>query len=335
MENKIILSFDYELFFGDKSGTVQRSLIEPTYRLLNVMDSVGFKGNFFVDWQMLKYLKQEKDTRCQEDYTLIVQQLKDMVKGGHRIELHIHPHWVDAKYNGDGSWDFSNFKHYCLNSFTKEEIDRLFREGIETLTAIAREVNPKYKIVAFRAGGWAVQPFELLKDAFKENGILLDSSIMAGFGIETMHSKCNFTEVVTPTAGYYRFEDDVCKEELDGSFIEIPISSCKRGLLVKIVSKLSRLLRADFSAVTDGTHNRENDSPDVWINPQCRGIFTFSNIHPVEVILRQISNSEIQYTCYIDHPKDLSRYTLRGIKLLSRIRKSALYCDIIKEVSRV
>ena len=114
---KIILSFDYELFFGYKSGTVRKSLIEPTNLLLDGMDKYGFKGNFFVDWQMLKYLKLQSTERTISDYNLIVSQLKDIVRRGHRIELHIHPHWVNAKYNNDGTWDFSDYSHYSLNSF--------------------------------------------------------------------------------------------------------------------------------------------------------------------------------------------------------------------------
>ena len=179
-KKKIILSYDYELFFGDRSGTVVKSLIEPTNLLLNAMDSVGFKGNFFVDWQMLKYLKEANTERTLADYQLIVDQLKDMVCRGHRIELHIHPHWVDAKYNGDGTWDFFEFRHYSLNSFSEQEIVDMFVEGTNLLTNIAREVDSDYKIVAFRAGGWAVQPFDKLKKGFQKAGIKIDSSVARG-----------------------------------------------------------------------------------------------------------------------------------------------------------
>ena len=129
-KKKVILSFDYELFFGDRSGTVQKSIIEPTYKILDALDSVGAKGNFFIDWLMLKYLDLEKDERCRRDHDAIVEQLKDMVRRGHRIELHIHPHWVDAKYNGDGTWDFSEFRHYMLSTFSEEQIVRMFEEGV-------------------------------------------------------------------------------------------------------------------------------------------------------------------------------------------------------------
>jgi len=39
---KVILSYDYELFFGDRSGTVQKSLMEATNLLLAKMDPVVY-----------------------------------------------------------------------------------------------------------------------------------------------------------------------------------------------------------------------------------------------------------------------------------------------------
>ena len=158
---KIILSYDYELFFGDKSGTVLKSIIQPTYKLLDAIESVGLKGSFFVDWQMLKNLKEANTERTLSDLRMIVDQIHDIIRRGHRIELHMHPHWVNAKYNGDGTWDFSDFSHYMLSTFSVEDITSMFVEGCNLLNSIAREVEPAYSIVAFRAGGWAVQPFSM------------------------------------------------------------------------------------------------------------------------------------------------------------------------------
>ncbi len=64
---RIILSYDYELFFGDKSGTVQKSLIDPTNALMHKMEDMGFRGNFFVDWLMIKFMRSQTDERSKED----------------------------------------------------------------------------------------------------------------------------------------------------------------------------------------------------------------------------------------------------------------------------
>ena len=58
---------------------------------------------------------EELDSKVvKEDLILLRYQIEDILKRGHRIELHIHPHWLDAKYCEDGSWDFSDFTHYSM-----------------------------------------------------------------------------------------------------------------------------------------------------------------------------------------------------------------------------
>ena len=152
-KKKVIFSFDYELFFGVKSGTVQKTLIEPTNMLLDRMESVEARGNFFLDYLMFERLEQLDDERAKSDLKLLKDQVRDMVRRGHRIELHLHPHWIDAKYNGDGTWDYTNYTHYSLYSLSKEEVERQFRDGVSYLTNLAREIDSDYRIVAFRAGG--------------------------------------------------------------------------------------------------------------------------------------------------------------------------------------
>lgn len=95
-KKKVIFSYDYELFFGIMSGTVQKTLIEPTNLLLDCMESVSARGNFFIDYLMFECLEKLSDERAKSDLKLMKEQVKDMVRRGHRIELHLHPHWIDA-----------------------------------------------------------------------------------------------------------------------------------------------------------------------------------------------------------------------------------------------
>ena len=102
---KVILSFDYELFFGERSGTVDNSIIRPTELLLNKLDKINGKATFFVDYLMIKYLEAQPKTT--KEARKITTQLQEIVQQGHRIELHIHPHWIDACYNGPGTLKIS------------------------------------------------------------------------------------------------------------------------------------------------------------------------------------------------------------------------------------
>lgn len=87
----------------------------------------------------------------------------------------------------------------------------MFRDGTIYLTKLAREVDPDYTICAFRAGGWTIQPFCILKDCFKENGIVIDSSVMHGICQDNKYSKFDFR--YAPNKEIYRFLDDVCVED--------------------------------------------------------------------------------------------------------------------------
>lgn len=332
MSKRIILSYDYELFFGDKSGTVQRTLIMPTNLLLDAMDKVGFKGNFFVDYLMLKYLSLEKDDFCRQDYMAVVSQLKDMVRRGHRIELHIHPHWVDAKYNGDGTWIFSEFRHYGLDSFSVEDVTNMVLEGTAIIEKIAREVEPSYKVVAFRAGGWAVQPFKMLKEGFIRAGILIDSSVAHGVQIEKDNTIVDFEKA--PNKELYHFSDDVCIEDIGGPFIEIPISIYYRDFFTSLLSFISNKLNRNYSKIPDGTHVRASDKTSIHSNAIKRqsmpAMFSLDN----NILRTRIKMKTFKGTlmCFIDHPKDLNMYTLKNIKMLSRYGESATYASLLTNI---
>ena len=49
MKKNILLTFDYELFLGSRSGTVDNCLIIPTSKILEVLKRHGAKAVFFID----------------------------------------------------------------------------------------------------------------------------------------------------------------------------------------------------------------------------------------------------------------------------------------------
>jgi len=335
MKKRIILSYDYELFFGERSGTVRNSLIEPTKALLDAMEKVGFRGTFFIDVLMIKYLSQNLDDRSKLDLDMIEGQLRDIVRRGHRIELHLHPHWVDAKYNGDGTWNFDDFHNYCLSSFQEESIVSMFTEGVNYLNRIGSEVYPNYNVVAFRAGGWAIQPFKKLKKAFTSAGIKIDSSCARGIYVQNDNSYYDFRNL--PEKGFYRFEDDVCQEDYKGSFIEVPITTYHRPITCSIVHKASQILHKGYNErLTDGTHFRpsENNNSHHFsklhnlLHPKdALYMMSFSQSNPY-TLYRILKNSSSGLICFIDHPKDFSKATCDGIYRISNCCDSILYTEL-------
>lgn len=335
MKKRVILSFDYELFFGERSGTVLKSLIEPTNKIMDVMERVGFRGNFFIDVLMIKCLKQFTDDFCRNDLYLIENQLRDMIRRGHRIELHLHPHWVDAKYNGDGTWNFDDFQHYCLSSFNESDINNMFLEGVDYLNSIGSEVTSNYKVCSFRAGGWAIQPFHKLKEAFILTGIKIDSSCAKGIYVKNKNSSYDFRNL--PIKDIFKFENDVCIEDKNGSFIEVPISTYHRPFICSFVHKVFQYIHKDYNIrLTDGTHYRPSEKKDSNYIQKLYNLlypqnvlymmsFSQSNPYTLKNIIKKSSSSLF---CIIDHPKDFSNATCDGISSLSSCCKSILYKEI-------
>lgn len=333
-KKKLIISFDYELFFGDRSGTVENTLINTTNKILDALDKCHLKGNFFVDYLMFKYLEQNIDERSKRDLSMLKWQIHDIIKRGHRIELHLHPHWIDAKYNNDGTWNYSNYSHYMLSSFTKDEIWQMFKEGTEYLTRLAREVDPTYKIVAFRAGGWAIQPFDKLKYAFLDNDIRIDSSLSYGSYNLKVNQYYDFRNM--PFKPYYRFEDDVCKEDENGQFIEVPISSYHRTIWNMICDKVYKILGLSKN-MADGTHCRSNDqNKEIHkrtlkekLSKNIRNMMTFSQTSTPSMFLAFLSQKE-GLLCVIDHPKDFSITTVPTLEMMSKLCEGITYMDVVK-----
>ena len=45
----ILLTFDYELFFGSKVGSVQSCMLNPTEQIMRILDQSNTKATFYVD----------------------------------------------------------------------------------------------------------------------------------------------------------------------------------------------------------------------------------------------------------------------------------------------
>ena len=334
MKRNVILSFDYELFFGFRSGTVLKTLIEPTNMIMNAMESVGLKGNFFIDVLMIKYLKLNVDERSKCDIIMIEEQLRDIIKRGHRIELHLHPHWIDAIYNGDGTWNFDDFSHYSLSKFASNDIIKMFNEGILYLNAIASDVESEYRVCAFRAGGWAIQPFCKIKKAFIETNVFIDSSVANKAYNNHIDSQYDFRFM--PNKDLYHFSDDVCIETIDGPFLEIPIYTIHRNLFDVFIEKIVRKSSHYFDSKTDGTHLRNDDikiaKKNIFniLSTSNRSMFSFSYSYVLPLLFHLFFSKKNKIICFIDHPKDCNNATISNIQTIGKYCTSFLYKDLLK-----
>ncbi|KPU82970.1 hypothetical protein JI57_03005 [Psychromonas sp. PRT-SC03] len=221
---KLLISLDYELFFGDISGSVEECLLKPTQAIIRILQAHNIKLSLFVDAGFLCKLEEYSAhfpelLRAKKQ---IKKQLLTLSEQGHDIQLHIHPHWQDSYY--DGKTLITNTQRYRLHDFSEEEQLELVQRYKQTLQKYSTK-----PIFAFRAGGWCLQPFSQISRALKENGIWLDSTVFNnGFSNDPTRF-FNFKEM--PNTTQWQFNEDPLQVQNPGNFCEIPISSVKTSPL--------------------------------------------------------------------------------------------------------
>jgi peptidoglycan/xylan/chitin deacetylase (PgdA/CDA1 family) len=216
--SNVLLTFDYELFFGSNSGTQEKCIIEPTHKIVKLLNKYNIKATFFVDSGYILKLQVYKDRypEIEKDYKRVVSQIETLNTEGHEIQLHIHPHWEDSYYNGQ-KWTIDT-NRYRLHDFSKDEVDDIVYRYKKVMTDIVGD-----NIFAYRAGGWSIQPFSHLKDALKKHHIWMDSTVFENGKNSSATHYFDFKN--TPNRTEWRFEDDPTEEESNGFFKEIPISA--------------------------------------------------------------------------------------------------------------
>jgi hypothetical protein len=216
---RTLLTLDYEVYFGRNTGTVERSMLEPTEALLAVARRHGAKLVFFVDAGFILRLRAEmhKSPRLAAEHDAICRQVEALAGEGHEIQLHIHPHWEDSSWSEDG-WKI-DVSRFALHAFPEPQI----REIVGRYTGVLRELAGPDCAFAYRAGGWVIQPFERIRDALLANGVTIDSTVFAGGYREGRVQPYDFR--AAPAKSRWCFDVDPLVEKKSGPFLEIPIAS--------------------------------------------------------------------------------------------------------------
>lgn len=245
---QILLSLDYELFFGQQTGTVEHCLIRPTQELAEAAHRYGAHLSLFVDALYLQRLTEEAFhfPQLQRDLEAIQQQLVYLKEKGHDIQLHLHPHWLDSSFNGE-QWQLDTSR-YKLHDFPITEATAVIGSAKKILTDLIGDT-----VFAFRAGGWCLQPFNHIASALLEHAIWLDSTVFTGGVSNDKERWFNFSSA--PLKDFWRFSDEPNSENKNGPFVEVPISSmCVTPLLFWRMALIKKFLsNPDHKSFGDGT----------------------------------------------------------------------------------
>ena len=315
---KILLTQDYELFLGGRSGTVNRCLIQPMRLMLDQVGKLGVKFTLFVD---AAYLYRLRELSCKyetldRDFKTIKSELQTLVKAGNDVQLHIHPQWYYSTFDGN-KWILDQ-RHYKLTDVPMKERGTLFKDSKELLDDIVG-----YKTHSFRAGGFSAQPFQDIKPLYEANGISVDSSACPGTRYDTDYQRYDYTGC--PARALYQFEDDITIASEKGHFTEVPITMFPVPPLFYWYLAWTRILKCKkhlqfgdgVSVMTAAYSIRERLT---------RKALSLSTIDGLKILylydsMKNAERRGDELFCVIGHPKLATNYS---IKVLGRFCQRAI-----------
>ncbi|HLD44328.1 MAG TPA: polysaccharide deacetylase family protein [bacterium] len=329
--NQIVLTFDYELFLGAHSGTAQKCLLEPTSAILQILKEHNATGIFFIDASYLLHLVAQRHP----DFEKVRAQIIEMAKAGHDFGLHLHPQWLDAVPLNGNEWTFKTHERYRLQSLGERERGALIASGKEMIEEIVQQVCPAYKVQAFRAGGWCVQPFQELKNHMLSQGLHYDFSVRPGIANnDNEQAAYDFTKA-PQEKDYWRFENDPCLPQELGKFFEVPMTSVKISgrTLLKNYFQMRRSARCG-----DGQGLRKPKPLAKQILRLLLSELRSSTLDlaSVDLVMKQLKKGRQKkrlFQVWVHHPKLWTAKTHQALKTLLLETKTLSFSDVKRIVS--
>lgn len=331
LHKDIILTFDYELFLGKESGTVYNCILKPTEHLLHVLDKYSFnKAIFFVDTTYIKRLTESDEPACKTDLNKIKNQLVNIIRNGHYVFPHLHPHWRDAIYDKIiNQWRLEKADSFRFHVITEEERDRLFAFSIQFINELMQSADTFYSIDSFRAGGWCLQPFATYKPYFEKYGIKNDFSALRGFSLQGKNIFYDYSNI--PLRNIYKFSDMVEIEDKNGAFNEIVISTVNISNISRFLDKVlykylwysNKTSFGDGYSAVDGEasvirsiHNMEETTKN---KPEMASI-ELMTYFTLKAYKSNLNNNDFMH--FISHPKMISQHNLETLSKFLEYAKS-------------
>jgi len=244
----VVLSVDYEIF-GNGEGDVRQHVTDPTERMAKLCEKYGAPLTVF--FEVEEYLAFEKFRDAlvvdlgYDPAALIRQQIIDLARRGHDIQLHLHPQWYRADYR-NGKWILERDSMTVDSLFeTQEATDKFIGERKAVIEKMLAQAGGKQqKVTVYRAGAFSAQPGTRLLPALAKNGFVIDSSVVKGLVQPKGYGSGLDYRKAPSDKEPWRVSRDVIEVDAAGPIWEVPIYSRMRRRFQQLTV---RRLRAKFS----------------------------------------------------------------------------------------
>jgi hypothetical protein len=220
----LILTNDYEIF-GNGTGDVMQHMIKPTARMAAICEECNCRMTVF--FELEEYLAFERfDAELQQNlgYSpagVIRDQVTELARRGHDIQLHLHPEWHGARYER-GNWILSPDRPTVDSLFPAvEDVKAYISERKAVIETLLEKAGVVTKVRVYRAGAFSAQPGERLLAGLRSAGFVIDSSVCKGLVRPGVYDFRSAPSAKDP----WRITTDVSVSNASGSLFEFPIYS--------------------------------------------------------------------------------------------------------------
>jgi hypothetical protein len=269
MQTMIHLAFvdDWEVR-GNGTGDPRVLQFEPMRKLVKIFNRHGIRGSFNAEvMQQLTFRShQERFPELKAIADEWEQVVTESFRRGHDIQLHLHPQWTNAIYQGHGNWKLGG--DWSILNYPPQQIRAMLVTGKQYLETLLRKLDPGYACVSFRAGSWCAAPSDSLMSILSELGFIFDMSIVFGIRYDTPQVKLDYTRCEEPFLPYYPDMKDARRVSRSAEpIVCIPTNTFPRPRIAlvraafrKIARKLGKRSTVAMPAASRGRIG------DEWIN---------------------------------------------------------------------
>jgi len=307
----VIFTLDYEIH-GNGEGCPDELMVEPTRRLMDLFDEHSAKLTIMADVAEILKFKEYKEQRGRDDYhyEAIADQLREAIRRGHDVQLHLHASYFNARHE-NGGW-LQDWSEYNFAGLPLERLNEVVRIGKQFLEALLKPVDPKYECIAFRAANWAMNPSGNVIRALLENGIRIDTSVFK-YGWREGIVSFDYSNAHSELVPWLADKSDICRQSESGKLVEVPIY-CERRWIGAFLTP-SRFYRARMTRL----HSLANDYPGA------NGIS--KAVSPVKSLLKKLTILMQRHAWKADFNQCTGRQLIAALK-----RASQKYTGVKREL---
>jgi hypothetical protein len=318
MKIRLLLTFDHELPLGSLRTSYKQALFGPTERLFESARKNDVPVTLFTDVLCaLRYMEWDRPGF----YEPYAKQLQQAIYLGHDVQLHLHPHWLTSDYENGTVIPSGDYSLAHFENDNELNIGIIANKGTRLIEEICRKANSDYNVLAFRAGGYNIEPGS--KEIFNEltkNGIKYDSSVVLKYYFISSLSLIDFRKVPAMPNWFIGNDGNFRKAACSG-ILEIPVAAIPKTPF-EIPTRFKLKHFAHRAPESHGTMIHEGN-PGSWLK-QLRMLFsarmlTFDNhtlsarylMRILDYNVKKFSLFETLNLATCSHPKTMGDYSFQ------------------------